>query len=583
MSASGTHAIPAGTAAAGARISLRLTIVILVLIAIAGAGVLVWSVSVQKEIATRQAQDFVRSAHQMTLAGLTALMIAGRSEDRAVFLDQIRESENILSLRVVRGEAVRRQYGAGTPAERALTPLDHRVLETGEAAFVTRAQTGREIMTAVLPAIAQRDYLGKNCLACHAVAEGTVLGAVAMEVSLDPVNAAVRDFLWRIALSALLILIPLILLIYKSLMRAVTRPLEAVTAGLNRIAAGEIDPKSRIDVRGTDEIAAAVAAFNRVIGKAYRMVESERIAADVFEHALEGILVTDRNGRILKVNPAFTRTTGYAPDEAIGKTPRLLQSGRHDLDFYVSFWHALKSAGAWEGEIWNRRKNGELYPERLNISSVRDEDGEIVYYIAIFSDITERKRREAIITHRAHHDSLTGLPNRALFTDRLEQALAAAHRHESSAIAVMFLDLDRFKLINDTLGHDAGDDLLQEVARRLCETVREMDTVARLGGDEFVIMLPEIRNAKNAEAVAQKALDAVGQPYRLRGTDVLVTPSIGISLYPGDGRDAATLVKSADVAMYQVKSRGRAGICFYTPALGERNASSRTIQRAASN
>jgi len=356
-----------------------------------------------------------------------------------------------------------------------------------------------------------------------------------------------------------------------------------VTAGLSRIAAGKIDPRSRLDVHGTGEIASAVTAFNSVIEKAHRMVEAERISADVFEHALEGILVTDRDGHILKVNPAFTQTTGYAPGEAIGKTPRLLQSGRHDKAFYDAFWGALRTAGAWQGEIWNRRKNGELYPEHLNISSVRDDDGNIVYYIAVFSDITERKRREDIIAHRAHHDSLTGLPNRMLFTDRLDQALAAAQRHEASMIAVMFLDLDRFKRINDTLGHDAGDDLLREVARRLRETVREMDTVARLGGDEFVIMLPEIRDPKNAGAVARKVLDAVGQPHRLRGTYVLVTPSIGISLYPGDGGDATTLLKNADVAMYQVKSRGHAGICFYTPDFGERNAPDRTVRQAASS
>lgn len=551
------------------KIWVRLVLVIWTLIVVTGAGVLAWAVHVQHDTAVRQAKDFVQSVHQMTLAGLTAMMIAGKSGERAVFLDQIRQSNDIRSLRVVRGEPVSRQYGNGTPEEMPLDAIDHEVLRSGKPFFLVQRQNGHEFMVAVLPAIAQREYLGKNCLGCHRVAEGAVLGAVAMEISLERVNTAASEFVARIATTALLVSIPLILLIYLSLSRSVTRPLEAMAGGLNRIAEGEIDPASRLEVRGTDEIAEAAVAFNRVMEKTHQLIEAERISADVFDHALEGIMVTDRKGRILKVNSAFTRTTGYTAEEAVGNTPKILQSGQHDEAFYGKFWHALVTQGQWQGDIWNRRKNGEVYPEWLNVSSVRDARGKIEFYIAIFSDITERKRQEAIITYQAYHDSLTGLPNRVLFKDRLEQTLAVARRRGSGSVAVMFLDLDRFKFINDSLGHDVGDQLLKEVARRLRSAVREMDTAARLGGDEFTVMLPEIAEPKNAEVVAAKILAATRQPYRLCGRNIFVTSSIGISLYPANAQDAETLMKQADTAMYHVKGRGRAGFCFYTPDLGE--------------
>ncbi|MBI2311288.1 MAG: EAL domain-containing protein [Betaproteobacteria bacterium] len=550
------------------KIWVRLVVAIWLMIAVAWTGMLGWAFRVQRDTAIDQARDFAESVHQMTLAGLTGMMITGTAGQRAVFLDQIKQSNNIRTLRVVRGEAVTRQFGKGAAEEIASDPAEYEVLRSGRPVFQIRREGGREILKAVMPAIARRDYLGKDCLGCHRVAEGAVLGAVAMEISLDRMNAAVtglsRDVFW----TAVLISVPLMLLIYFSLSRSVTRPLKVMTDGLNQIAEGEIDLSRRLPVRGSDEIAGAAAAFNRVMEKTRRMVEAERISADVFEHALEGIMVCDRSARILKVNPAFTLTTGYAEEEAVGQTPRLLQSGRHDEAFYQSFWEALTTRGQWRGDIWNKRKNGEVYPEWLNISSVRDERGEIEYYIAVFSDITERKRQEAIITYQAYHDALTGLPNRVLFKDRLDQALAVARRRGDQPVAVMFLDLDRFKFINDSLGHDVGDQLLKEVARRLRASVRETDTVARLGGDEFTVLLPEISDPKSAELVASKILAATRQPYHIRDKELFVTTSIGISLYPGDGRGGEDLMKNADAAMYHVKGQGRAGHCFYAPELG---------------
>lgn len=301
---------------------------------------------------------------------------------------------------------------------------------------------------------------------------------------------------------------------------------------------------------------------------------SLRLAAEVFENSLEGIIITDGKGKILTVNKVFSEVTGYSREEVLDRDPSLLQSGKHDSDFYKAFWHSLATTGQWQGEIWNRRKNGEVYAEWMNVSSVKNEDGDTLHYISVFSDITERKQTEDKIIHQAYHDALTNLPNRVLFKDRLEQALAFAHRLQHQNVAVLFMDLDRFKYINDTLGHDAGDQLLQEVATRLHNCVRATDTVARLGGDEFTILLPEVDHADEAIMVASKVLEAMKHPFTLSEQEIFVTASIGISMYPNDGENVGTLMKNADAAMYHVKGQGRAGFHLYTNDL-----SSQTMRR----
>ncbi len=294
-----------------------------------------------------------------------------------------------------------------------------------------------------------------------------------------------------------------------------------------------------------------------------------RLAERVFETTAEGILITDAVRHIESVNPAFTRITGYGADEAMGETPSLLKSGRHDTDFYRDMWSAINESGAWQGEIWNRRKNGDIYPEWLSISAIRNQEGEVTNYIAIFNDITHRKEAEDYVRHLAYHDPLTGLPNRSLFLEHLDHALHHAHR-QSRMVAVMFLDLDRFKIINDTLGHAIGDKLLVETARRLKEAVREGDTVSRLGGDEFTVILEDVRNAPDVAAVAQKIISALSQPMALDGHELYVTTSIGISLYPTDDQQAEILVQHADAAMYRAKEQGRNHYQFFTADMNTR-------------
>jgi len=291
-----------------------------------------------------------------------------------------------------------------------------------------------------------------------------------------------------------------------------------------------------------------------------------RQAASVFSSTEEGVVITDPGGVIVEVNAAFTEITGYSRAEAIGNTPRLLRSDRQDAAFYSAMWGSLKTAGRWQGEIWNRRKSGEIYPEWLTINAVRDHNGALINFVAVFSDISGIKQSQTQLAHQAHHDPLTDLPNRLLFDDRLRHALSRAER-DGSQLAVMFVDLDRFKQINDTLGHLIGDGLLQEVARRLTATVRKEDTVARMGGDEFTLLLEDLRRPEDAATLARKVLETLVTPCAIGGNELVVSGSVGISLYPRDGRTADELVRNADAAMYQAKHGGRNGYRFYTPEL----------------
>ncbi len=288
-----------------------------------------------------------------------------------------------------------------------------------------------------------------------------------------------------------------------------------------------------------------------------------RLAASVFENAVEGIIITSSDGTIQKVNPGFTAITGYRAEEVVGENPRMFKSGRHEIDFYKKMWNELLEKGQWQGEIWNRRKTGEPYPQWMSITVIRDAQGEPHHYLALFRDITDEKQTQDQLHHQAYHDPLTGLPNRQLFNDRLGRALAYAQRNRGN-LAVLFLDLDKFKNINDTYGHRIGDLLLQEVASRLKKSVRNEDTVARLGGDEFTLILHDThRGEPDACETARRILESLSAPYCLENHEIRTTPSIGISIYPNDGKDAQTLVNKADAAMYQAKHEGRGRyVCF---------------------
>ena len=290
----------------------------------------------------------------------------------------------------------------------------------------------------------------------------------------------------------------------------------------------------------------------RDISERKRAEKELRLAAKVMDTSLEAIMITDSNNNIQSINHTFTAITGYSEEETLNKNPRILQSGKHDRHFYEEMWNTLKQTNSWQGEIWDRRKNGEIYPKWLSISVIKDNDGAITNHVAMFSDITERKLTEDRLFHAAHYDLLTQLPNRLLFNDRLEQAIERAGR-KNWKLALLFLDLDNFKVINDTLGHDIGDELICQVASRLKTTLWESDTVARLAGDEFTVIVENIKDNQDAILIANKIVNTLSQPFQLKGQERFATASIGVSIFPEDGDDSRTLLKHADVAMYRAK------------------------------
>ena len=296
--------------------------------------------------------------------------------------------------------------------------------------------------------------------------------------------------------------------------------------------------------------------------------EEIRLFARVVESSAEGVMICDPAVRIERINRAFSDITGYSAAEVIGQSPRLLGSGRQSSDFYQAMWREIAATGRWQGEIWNRRKNGEIYPEWLSISTISDESGAPLKYVGIFTDISQSKADQAKIHFLAYYDPLTNLPNRRLLGDRFDQSLAAARRN-ARHLAVLFVDLDRFKQINDSLGHPVGDRVLEGVAERFKHCVRESDSLARIGGDEFVLMLPDVESPEDAAVVALKCIGALAAPFRIDDHELQVTPSIGIALCPQDGESLDALIKAAETAMYAAKEAGRATYRFFT---GDMNA-----------
>lgn len=312
----------------------------------------------------------------------------------------------------------------------------------------------------------------------------------------------------------------------------------------------------------------------RLIGTAqdvtsqHQMEAQMQLLVSAFQFSGEAILITDTDNNIVTVNPAFTRLTGYTPEDVIGRNPRFLSAGRSTQQDFEAMWQTINTGGFWQGEIWDRRKDGATYPKWMSISVIRDDAGKIRYHVAHFTDISSDRAAEAKLHHMAHHDALTGLLNRFSLNGRLDQALAAARR-DGSRVALLFIDLDRFKVINDTLGHHLGDKLLIEVAGRLRDSVRDSDVVARLGGDEFVIMLAGVDHTNSVAMVAEKVVLNIADPYSIEGHDLYSTPSIGIAIFPMDGDDGEILMKNADAAMYHAKTVGRNNFQFFDSKMND--------------
>ena len=352
----------------------------------------------------------------------------------------------------------------------------------------------------------------------------------------------------------------------------IARPILRISHAAEQIAAGDL----RYEVptlQGEGEVAHLSVAIHTMVQNLTSEIcqrklaeQGLRLSAKVFESNTEAIMITDAAQHIVMVNQAFTEITGYSPDEVLGKTPKILASGRQNKEFYEVFWHSLNTSDQWRGEIWNLRKNGEIFPEWVTISVLRDEQSRVTHYVAVYLDITERKKEEEHIKYLANYDVLTGLPNRYLLADRVEQALSSAQRNQDK-VAVLFIDLDHFKNINDSLGHDIGDALLKQVAGRLKSCLRRTDTIARQGGDEFVAVLTDLDSADEVIFIAEKMIESLQEKFILGEYQLSITPSIGIGVYPEDGETPVELLRSADLAMYRAKDRGRNNFQFYAPEM----------------
>jgi diguanylate cyclase (GGDEF)-like protein/PAS domain S-box-containing protein len=408
------------------------------------------------------------------------------------------------------------------------------------------------------------------------LADWYVVVTLPTEEAFAPLSAARKQMLLATILLALLAGATIWLILRREL-----TPMLTTVKTLATLTETNLPPQP-LAITSQDEIAELIGGFNRLLAtlvereNALIVAEAElRIAAAAFD-SHEGMMVTDANSVILRVNKAFTKITGYTAEEAVGKTPKLLKSGRHDPDFYREMWEVINRDGGWQGEIWDRHRNGEIYPKWLTISAVKDKNGAVTHYVGAHFDITERKQQEDKVHQLAFYDPLTKLPNRRLFVDRLKQIVAACKRNSCHG-ALMFLDLDNFKPLNDTHGHAAGDLLLIEAAKRLKTCVREVDTVARFGGDEFVVMLSQLaadadESRSRAGIVAEKIRAALSEPYLLtikhHGKQELAvehrcTASIGVALFGKHAAGSEDIIKWADAAMYEAKGAGRNLIRFH--------------------
>ncbi len=380
------------------------------------------------------------------------------------------------------------------------------------------------------------------------------------KVNLNASQSKLHKTIIMLVITVIIALIGVTLFILYS-RRAVLNPLVELNRQADKIAQGNYTARCTIHAKNElsklgEQFNSMAEAIERDIAEHLRVQDQLRLAASVFTHAREGITITDAQGTIIDTNDAFSQITGYSRDEAVGKNPRILKSGRQNTEYYATMWHQLTEQGHWYGEIWNRRKSGEVYAEMITISAVKDTDGRTQNYVALFNDITPIKQHQQQLERIAHYDALTGLPNRVLLADRMEQAMIHSLRR-NHAMAVLFIDLDGFKAVNDTHGHEVGDELLITVSQRMKTALREGDTLARIGGDEFVAVLVDLEQPQDYELVLERLLIAASDAVIVGEAVLHVSASIGVTLYPQDGADADQLMRHADHAMYQAKQSGK--------------------------
>jgi diguanylate cyclase (GGDEF)-like protein/PAS domain S-box-containing protein len=508
--------------------------------------------------------------------GMNILMLTGmisNPDNRLLYIKKMGASENLKEVRIIRAKQVQDQFGIGLPEEQAIDDMDRLAIASKQTQYLLDKNQLTPTLRAVIPFIASTNFRGTNCLSCHNVAAGSVNGATSIVLDMSGDFKEIEH--WKnLFLFGYIVLQILLSISIQWLLRKYLAPLVKLKSTMESMQAkGSVEQFVPLEVRegDQDEISKLTLAFNQMSEALKESEESMRLSNSIYQTNADAILVTDENNLIVDVNPAFTRITGYSPDEVLGKNPRIFNSGRHDKEFYVQMWHSILSENRWHGEIWDKRKNGEIYPKLVNIHLLRRADGSVYRHVAQFSDITEKKQKEELISWHANYDPLTGLPNRRLLNERLEQVLLAGKRNNHFG-ALMFLDMDKFKVLNDTLGHDYGDMLLIEVAKRLKSNVREMDTVVRLGGDEFVVLIASISEFLEdaifiVADVSEKIRKSLATPYQLNQYEYLSSPSIGVYLFDCNKDLADEMLKRADMAMYQAKESGRNAVRFFDPKM----------------
>ena len=495
--------------------------------------------------------------------GMNMLMVTGSISDpdnRRLLIKKMGASKDIKELRIIRAKQVQDQFGPGLPEEQAQDDMDRRAITSKQVQFHLTENREAPTLRTVVPFIVSTNFRGTNCLMCHHVEVGSVNGAASITIDMTADFNAIRRtriMLWTGQIGLQILLFFSIGWLIRRFMHPI-KELQSTMESMQRIGSMEQFVPIELEQGSRDEVGKLTGAFNQMSEALYYSERSMKLAASIYQSNADAIVVTDENNLIVDVNPAFTRITGYTRDEAIGRNPKFMQSGRHDKEFYRQMWQSLLDEGHWQGEIWDRHKDGGVYVKTTNIVVLRHKDGSVYRYVAQFSDITAKKEKDELIHWQANYDPLTNLPNRRLFQDRLGQAIKMAHRTKFP-VALLFIDLDHFKEINDNLGHANGDALLMDVARRISGCVREADTVSRLGGDEFTVILPEIGDVSQAERIANQIVQKMVHPFFFLNdeTGYYISASVGLAIYPDDATTLEGLLKCADKAMYSAKSKGR--------------------------
>lgn len=483
-------------------------------------------------------------------------------------IEQLNAAHPDIGIAIYRGDDVARQFGRA-PGEETVIRHDAEIASAmAGAGEIVSSRDG--VMRFIYPVKATAE-----CLACHTGSRvGAVHGVIEITHPVGEIETMLDDIAGAILGLCMLIGAVTFIVIYVAISFMVERPVSALSRVIDRIIEdGNLGRRVDVKVAGvTHDLRVLAQDFNTLLDSVEsrqqeinKRDESLKLSAKLFENTGDGIVITNADNEILTANPAFLRLSGYRLDEIIGKNPRIFASGEHDIEFFRAMWDSIMQAGRWSGMIVDRRKDGRTYSKYLSIDAVKDEPGNITNFISIHADNTERAQAEERMHFLAYYDVLTGLPNRSLLRDRLGQFIALAQRTHSN-FAVLFLDLDRFKLINDTMGHGVGDRLLQSVAKRLKAAVRDVDTVARIGGDEFVVVL-QGADAEGAKTVASGIIESIRQIYVIDGQQVSSQTSIGIAIYPDDGDNIESLVKNADIAMYQAKKDGRNNYKFFSEGM----------------